>query len=125
MEATKKKKAYLKPEMTKFEMKTEGFIAGSNSIIIEDPTYGDNEDKPSTIEVLLSSSCTQGGQGLYLEVGYCNDDMGYEKNLSVNINGGCLFWTDDIIKKLNAEKGDKIRLCRISETTFTVTNLGK
>ena len=42
MEATKKKKAYLKPEMTKFEMKTEGtFMAASrveigDIVIVED-----------------------------------------------------------------------------------------
>ena len=37
MEATKKKKAYLKPEMNRFEMKTQEFIAISGQII-EDNT---------------------------------------------------------------------------------------
>ena len=34
MEATKKKKAYLKPEMSRFEVKTQEFIAGS--VIVDD-----------------------------------------------------------------------------------------
>lgn len=131
MEATKKKKAYLKPEITKFEMKTEGFIAGSNSIIIDDPTYGDDDNTTdSQIEILLSPSCTSGGQGLFLEPGQCNDDVSISKDLSTNINGGCLFWTDDILKKLGIDTTDKnqkhtkIRLCRLNETRFSVTNIG-
>ena len=118
-----KKKVYLKPEITKFEMKMEApFLAGSKQIIIEDPTGGEDG---GIIEILLSASCTSGGQGLFLEVGECNNDININKNLSVNINGGCIFWTDEIIKKIGVEKGDPIKLCRISETTFTVTNIAK
>ena len=36
MEATKKKKAYLKPEMSAFEVKTQEFIAGSKVVIEEE-----------------------------------------------------------------------------------------
>ena len=38
MEATKKKKAYLKPEMSRFEVKTQEFIAGSKYKEEEDYT---------------------------------------------------------------------------------------
>lgn len=38
MEATKKKKAYLKPEMSAFEVKTQEFIAGSKHVEEEDFT---------------------------------------------------------------------------------------
>lgn len=119
-----KKKAYLKPEITKFEMKMEApFLAGSKQIIIEDPTGGGDG---GVIEILLSPSCTAGGQGLFLEPGQCNDNILTPKDLSTNINGGCVFWTDDIIKKLGIDpkkKHTKIRLCRIDETRFSVTNI--
>ena len=36
MEATKKKKAYLKPEMNRFEMKTEGVMVSTSRPVIEE-----------------------------------------------------------------------------------------
>lgn len=40
MEATKKKKAYLKPEMSRLEVKTQEFIAGSKPIIeVDEDTF--------------------------------------------------------------------------------------
>ena len=65
MEATKKKKAYLKPEMTKFEMKTEGFIAGSNEVIFTPDTPEENWTK----EGYLEENCTKNGVAKALNIG--------------------------------------------------------
>ena len=51
MEATKKKKAYLKPEMSAFEVKTQEFIAGSRVeigeiVIVPDVDAGNNSCLP-------------------------------------------------------------------------------
>ena len=54
MEATKKKKAYLKPEMNLFEMKTEGFMVGSKIEVEVIVT-------PTEVEGLLQSKCTDSG----------------------------------------------------------------
>ena len=58
MEATKKKKAYLKPEMNRFEMKMEApFLAGSKDEIIITPT----EPNKDWTEGWLEESCTKDG----------------------------------------------------------------
>ncbi len=103
MEATKKKRAYLKPEMSRFEMKTQEFIAGSKEIII---------DTPEELTMFLSPSCTQGGNGLQLNPGECSDDIEVNSDLAVNLNEGCNFWTEALLKKIDAVKGTKLRLCR-------------
>ena len=94
MEATKKKKAYLKPEMTKFEMKTEGFIAASNFVDIVIPPTTDPE-KPSEVEIdgLLSQECT--GDGNVTNLGI--DDCGIYKTNIFNKDGKCPLW--DMIEK--------------------------
>ena len=64
MEATKKKKAYLKPEMNRFEMKTEGFIAGSKEIV----WVPDTPEVPYK-EGFIEEHCTQGGVVKQMEIG--------------------------------------------------------
>ena len=58
MEATKKKKAYLKPEMNRFEMKMEApFLAGSKDEIIITPTQPDKDWTTG----ILEPHCTKDG----------------------------------------------------------------
>ena len=69
MEATKKKKAYLKPEMSRFEVKTQEFIAGSKEIIEIPPTTEDNEIIDFTSA--LGPECTKGGTYSQIVAGGC------------------------------------------------------
>lgn len=109
MEATKKKKAYIKPRMEKFEMKMEtAFLAGSKGEIII--------DTPEELTMFLSPSCTSGGNGLQLDPGTCSDDITVNRDLSVNENNGCNFWTPTLFQKIGHVVGSKektqLRLCR-------------
>ena len=98
MEATKKKKAYLKPEMSRLEVKAEKFIASSFKDVIIDPEIKKEIG-------LLSPQCTKGGN--YKQIGPgdyiifpCNkDDIG----------------TCDIFQKTGVKPGDCVKVTFLNE----------
>mgnify|MGYP003297506252 CR=1 FL=1 len=104
MEATKKKKAYLKPEMTKFEMKTKSNFMVVSSVIITPEAPDVN-----WMEGIIDPKCTQNGVAKALQVGG-------QTCFTVNhddINSCELFY------KLGVKaKTDIVKLTRISETQY-------
>ena len=103
MEATKKKKAYLKPEMTKFEMKSSNFIAASKEIIIT-PT---EPDKDWTTGI-LEPRCTKDGVAKKLNL---NQYTCFRAN-SADLTSCELF------ALLGANVGEWIKVTRISDLQF-------
>ena len=102
MEATKKKKAYLKSEMKNFEVKMEAPFLAASTIIIE-------PDDPNTdwTEGWLEESCTKDGVAKALPVG------GFT-NFRANKDDATKC---KLIYDLNAV-GKCVRVTRISEKTF-------
>ena len=121
MEATKKKKAYLKPEMTVNNLKTEGFIAASKIIIDTNP---DNENA-ITIKGILSNKCTSGGVGNTgaaaneLKVGNCGT---YKVN-SVDDTDACELYNMMIQAGIPLINGNTIKICHTDEYLWTAEKL--
>ena len=114
MEATKKKKAYLKPEMNRFEMKMEAFIAASR-IVIEVPT---EPEAPTSVELvgLIPEPCTES----VVKNLNINECMPYIVN-TFNKDGKCPLW--DMIKKAGLALSEKetIYIKRTANDTYTVS----
>lgn len=104
MEATKKKKAYIKPRMEKFEMKMEtAFLAGSKTeveIIIPE----------TEIEGLLQSQCTDNGSAFnqLIPNGPC-ETFGAMK---IDNRIDCGLWGKMIDAGLALQDKDKVIVCR-------------
>lgn len=64
MEATKMKKTYLSPEMTRFEMKMEAAFLAASSIIFEPEKPDEN-----WMEGIIEPKCTQNGTATSLPIG--------------------------------------------------------
>ena len=97
----KKKKTYVKSEMKIIEVKTEGVIAASGTVIDPgDPIWN----------ALLTPSCTKGygngGNASKLEPDNCGDFI-------VNTNGGCTAWDGQSLYLSN----DIINVCCKRYTT--------
>ena len=117
MEVTKKKKAYLKPEITKFEMKTEGFMVGSKievEVIV----------KPTEFEGLLQSKCTDNGTAFNqlvanLEPTESNGSCGVFGAMHVTDDTSCGLWVKMRNEGLNLSTSNgnpsKVYICRLPD----------
>ena len=68
MEATKKKKAYLKPEMTKFEMSTEGVMVSTSR-----PEINEGTEVPFYCLTISQNAWTEGGSWSDIKNGTKNE----------------------------------------------------
>lgn len=101
-----KKKAYLKPEITKFEMKMEtSFLAGSRETI-EIPDV-DEEGDIIDFTAALGPECTQGGTYSNIAAGGC-ETFGIN---SLQKEDVCQIWPLIKQKWPNIQKGDKVCIC--------------
>ena len=103
MEATKKKKAYLKPEMSAFEVKTQEFIAGSKTeveIVIPEAEY---------TEGLLHSKCTDNGTAFnqLVEGGDCQ-----EFGAQHLTDKDCGLWGKMLAAGLDLHEKGRVIVCR-------------
>lgn len=115
MEATKK--SYLKPEVERFEMKTQEFIAGSKvevEIIVP----------PTEVEGLLDSRCTDNGSAFNqlvanLEPNESNGSCGYFGAMHVTDNSNCGLWVKMRNKGLMLSTSNgtpsKVYICRLPD----------
>ena len=113
MEATKKKKAYLKPEMNRFEMKMEApFLSGSYTIVIPETevqvTIGD-----------LSNGCIDPENPLVLGPGDCGNFYAHPKNNQ----GLCGLWDKMIAANIPLKQNSPVKLCHNTDGSFTATLL--
>ena len=106
MEATKKKKAYLKPEMNRFEMKTEGFMVGSKVEV--DVTVPEEE---KIIQGLLSSQCTDNGSAFNQLVP--GGDCQTFGAMKIDNNSACGLWKLMLDAGLNLNEKDRVIVCRL------------
>ena len=105
MEATKKKKAYIKPRMEKFEMKMEtAFLTGSKGEVIITP------EKPDVTWMTgyLSPQCTKDGVAKKLQT---NEYTCFRAN-QLDIT------TCKLFNMLGANVGDWIKVTRINNNEF-------
>lgn len=98
-----KKKVYLKPEITKFEMNTENFISASGEVIITPP-----EPEKEWTTGILEPQCTKDGVAKKLNL---YQYTCFRAN-SLDITSCKLF------NMLGAEVGEWIKVTRISDTQF-------
>lgn len=100
-----KKKAYLKPEITKFEMKMEApFLAGSKEII-EIPDV-DQDGETIDFTTALGSECTRGGTYMQIAAGGCQTFR--MNNLD---KGDCSIWPILIKKWPDLTEGSQVCIC--------------
>ena len=119
MEATKKKKAYLKPEMNRFEIKMEApFLVGSREDVevVIPPTT--NPEGPATVELvgLIPEPCTE-SVVKNLQINECTP---YIVN-TFNKDGKCPLW--DMIEDAGLALSDKetIYIKRTDTDKYTVS----
>ena len=117
-----KKKAYLKPEITKFEMKMEAsFLAGSKDIIdIIIPTDPTDPEEPTEVELvgLIPEECTE-SVVKNLAIGGC-DSFGVNTPGKEG-SGKCPLWDMILEKGMTLNKGEILYIKRTNTDSYKVS----
>ena len=115
-----KKKAYLKPEMTKFEMKMEAsFLVGSKDIIdIIIPTDPTDPEEPTEIELsgLLVPPCTGDGNVTNMYINECR-----EFRINLFQEDKCLLWDMIQAQGLPLKNKELLYIKRTAENIYRVS----
>ena len=114
MEATKKKKAYLKPEMTKFEMKMESIMQTTSKPSVIVP-----EESVDTIIGQLTPGCIDPQNPASIPAGKC-----FEYTAHTNGGNDCPLW--DYMEqelKVSLVNGALVELCKLETGDFKATLL--